>query len=401
MKFHYLLAVAVANALTEIFQKGRYADQVVEKTLRSNPKWGVRDRAFIAENVYDAVRRWRLLWFLAGEAPSFEREKLIRLLGLQLALNGSELPDRPEFAGLETADILAQRAGSAERKIRESIPDWLDERGAAELGEDKWNKELAALNLPAPVVARVNTLKTDRATLQTLLAKEGWETVPTALAPDALVFNRRGAIFKTAAYQGGLFEVQDAGSQLIAPFLSVAPGMRVVDACAGAGGKTLHLAALMQNKGKIIALDTEAWKLEELKKRAARNGVSIIETRVIESPKTIQQLQGFADRLLLDAPCSGLGVLRRNPDAKWKLKPEAVEDVIKLQEQILRDYSTMLQAGGEMVYATCSVLPSENERQAVTFLSAHPTFQLEAQRTLTPAVDGCDGFYMAKLLEKR
>ena len=208
------------------------------------------------------------------------------------------------------------------RKIRESIPDWLDELGEKELGKE-WETELAALNEEAKVVLRVNTIKISRKELKADLEEnENILTEAPAEYPDALILEQRQNIFTRQQFKDGLFEVQDGGSQLIAPFLKPEPGMRVIDACAGGGGKTLHLAALMNNKGRIIAMDTEGWKLDELKKRARRAGVGNIEPRAIESSKTIKRLENSADRLLLDVPCSGLGVIKRNPDAKWKLTPE-------------------------------------------------------------------------------
>ena len=197
-----------------------------------------------------------------------------------------------------------------------------------------------------------------------------------------------------------MFEVQDAASQFIAPFLRVSPGMRVIDACAGAGGKTLHLAAIMKNKGRIIAMDVEAFKLEELQKRAKRAGVNNLEIKHIESSKTIKRLENSADRLLLDVPCSGLGVLKRNPDAKWKLSPEFIENVKELQQHILQDYCSMLKKDGLMVYSTCSVLPSENERQVEKFLERNgDKFELVDQKHIWPT-EGFDGFYMALLRKK-
>ncbi|MCZ8215023.1 MAG: class I SAM-dependent methyltransferase, partial [Cyclobacteriaceae bacterium] len=189
------------------------------------------------------------------------------------------------------------------------------------------------------------------------------------------------------------------GSQAIAPFLQVEPGMRVIDACAGAGGKTLHLAALMQNKGRIISMDTEEWKLTELKLRARRAGVGNVETRVIESTKTIKRMEKMGDRVLLDVPCSGLGVLRRNPDAKWKLSPEFIEKVIDLQKNILHDYSMMVKPGGKLVYSTCSLMPTENEKQVATFLANNPDFTLEEEKHIWPS-EGFDGFYMARVVRK-
>ena len=218
--------------------------------------------------------------------------------------------------------------------------------------------------------------------------------------PDALVLVERKNVFLTQAFKKGLFEVQDASSQLVAPFLDVRPGQKVVDTCAGAGGKTLHLASLMENKGQIIAMDIHAHKLAELKKRAKRDGAHNIETRPIEGTKAIKKLKGKADRVLIDAPCSGLGVLKRNPDSKWKLNPEFIERIKKTQAEILDQYSSMVKSGGKLVYATCSILPSENELQVKAFLKNHSEFTLIKDKKVSPAASGFDGFYMA-LMEKK
>ena len=213
---------------------------------------------------------------------------------------------------------------------------------------------------------------------------------------NALVLKKRQNVIQLEQFQRGMFEVQDAGSQLISPFLKVAEGMCVIDACAGAGGKSLHLAALMQNSGKLIAMDIEPRKLEELKKRAQRANVSIIETKIIDD-KVITNLTASADRLLLDVPCSGIGVLRRNPDAKWKLSLDFIDKIRDTQQQLLQSYSQMLRSGGLMVYATCSILPSENREQVDKFLlSQDGKFELEEERIVMPS-EGFDGFYMARL----
>ena len=400
MKLHKTLVVAVADALTDIFQNDKYADKVIENALRSNAKWGSRDRAFIAETTYDCVRWWRLLSEVSGRkvpTSDFSRGDFLEVVGTFLVLKEKQNSDFPDFKNLKY-DVLAERkAAITERKVLESIPDWLDALGVAELGEEKWAAELNALNLPNSVVLRCNTLKTNVLDLQKKFTAIGFETEKTALNTEGVLLKRRGNVFSTELFKQGLFEVQDAGSQLIAPFLEVEPKMRVVDACAGAGGKSLHLAALMNNKGTLIALDTEGWKLEELKKRARRNGVHVIEARVIESTKTIKRLHNSADRLLLDVPCSGIGVFRRNPDAKWKLHPDFMDNVRQIQAKILADYSKIIKVGGKLVYATCSILPSENELQVQRFLAENPNFKFIAERKVSPAVDGFDGFYMARL----
>lgn len=397
MKLYRNLTEAVIDALRQIFTDNKYADKVIEKILKQNPKWGARDRRFIAETTYDIVR-WHRLFRHATEA---EEGDFWKLLGAWILWKEEELPSWPEFYSLDERHFHnAIRQAAKQVPLRESIPEWLHEAGQAELGS-QWEKELVALNQPAKVVLRVNTLKTTREKLQHHLQQDERivTDAPTAF-PDALLLAERQNIFTRQAFKDGLFEVQDAGSQLIAPFLQVEPGQRVIDACAGGGGKTLHLAALLQNRGRIIAMDTEAWKLDELKKRARRAGATNIETRVIESSKTIKRLAETADRLLLDVPCSGLGVLRRNPDAKWKLTPEFLAKVKEVQQEILQQYSQMVKPGGLFVYSTCSLLPSENEKQVAHFLTAHQnSFELLAEHTQLPSA-GFDGFYMARLRRK-
>jgi 16S rRNA (cytosine967-C5)-methyltransferase len=394
VKLYRNLCEAVVNGLELIFTEKKYADKVIEKILKSNPKWGARDRRFISETIYDIVRWYRLFIELTGA----DEDDYWKLLAVWCLWNKVDFPDWEELKGLNRKKILENYEQlKANRKIRESIPDWLDELGVKELGT-KWEKEIAALNEEAKVVLRVNTIKISREELQKQL--EELENILTDAPldfPDALLLEERQNIFTRQQFKDGLFEVQDGGSQLIAPFLQVKPGMRVIDACAGAGGKTLHLAALMQNKGRIIALDTEEWKLDELKKRGRRAGVANVETRLIESSKTIKRLENSADRLLLDVPCSGLGVLKRNPDAKWKMSLDFIEQVKELQQRILADYSSMVKTGGEMVYSTCSLFPSENEKQVETFLKNQPQhFELLEQKTVLPSA-GFDGFFMARL----
>jgi 16S rRNA (cytosine967-C5)-methyltransferase len=390
VKLYRNLCEAVVQVLEDIFVENRYADKAIEKLLKQNPKWGARDRRFIAETTYDIVRWYRLLLHLCDA----DDHDFWKLLAGWCVWSEIRLPPWPEMRCDEEKFHRRYREVRADRKIVESIPDWLDELGERELGS-KWSDEIHALNEEAKVVLRVNTLKVSRLELQRQLADDD-EILTKAPPdfPDALLLEQRQNIFTRQPFKDGLFEVQDAGSQLIAPFLQVEPGMRVVDACAGGGGKTLHLAALLQNKGRIVAMDTEEWKLNELKKRARRAGVSNIETRWIESSKTIKRQENSADRLLLDVPCSGLGVLKRNPDAKWKLSPEMIEEVKLTQAKILNEYSSILKPGGLMVYATCSILPSENEKQVEKFLADKKEFKLMQQKSLLPS-EGFDGFYMA------
>ena len=400
MRLHRNLVFAVIDGLDKIFNEKEYADKVVEKLLKRDKRWGARDRAFIAETLYEIVRWRRLYTVIAGVNPPYNRDNLWRVFAVWAVLRGHRLPDWKQLEGTPIRRIKGKFDElSKERKYRESIPDWMDELGVKELGEKTWEKEIHALNQQADVILRVNTLKTTKKELKKALAEDHIYTQDLKGYPDALVLEERANVFKTNAFKEGWFEVQDASSQQVAPFLKPEPGMRVVDACAGAGGKTLHLASLMENKGQIIALDIFDNKLKELKRRCRRNGAHNIETRAIDSAKVIKKLHHKADRVLIDAPCSGLGVLRRNPDAKWKLEPEFLDKIKTTQKEILRDYSKMVKEDGLLVYATCSILPSENQDQVNAFLSSEDgkSFQLVKEKKILASDSGYDGFYMALL----
>ena len=393
------LVLAVINSLEHIFREGKYADKIIEQTLKKDPRWGARDRGFIAETTYELVRWKRLYSEVAGIKEHYTNKNVWKMFIAWAVINGYYLPDQwnevseviPEGRIKKKYNELRQN-----RKFKESIPDWMDELGQEELG-DNWTKEIHALNKQAPAVLRVNTLKTTVSNLQNLLQKDGIETITLKDYPEALQLVERKNVFRTQAFQDGFFEMQDASSQLVADFLDVEPGMRVVDACAGAGGKTLHIASKMQNKGLIISMDIYGNKLKELKRRAKRDGAFNIETREITSTKVIKRMQKSADRVLLDAPCSGLGVLKRNPDAKWKLKPEFIDQIKVTQAEILDSYSRMVKVGGQLVYVTCSILPSENEKQVEKFLENHKNFKFIKENKVSPADSGYDGFYMAQM----
>lgn len=390
------LFIGITETLNNVFFHNKYADRELERTLKSNPKWGSKDRGFIAETVYDTVRWKRMIEASMGKNVS--PENLWEFVGTWFLLNDEKLPFWDEFKKLSSKEILKRNHVATDKNfaVRASIPDWLDELGRSELGK-QWEKEVEAMNIPAPTVIRANTLKIERKSLKNELRQERIETEVLSKYPDALQLVEKTNVFRTDAFKNGLFEIQDAGSQLISPYLNVQPGMRVVDACAGAGGKTLHLAALMENKGQIYSLDIHEWKLLELKKRAKRAGAQNIQTKVIDSTKVIKKMENTADRLLIDAPCSGLGVLSRNPDSKWKLSLDFIENIQKEQEKILNDYCKMVKPGGAMVYATCSILPSENQNQVAKFLKNHPEFKLIREKQILPSQSGFDGFYMAYL----
>ncbi len=402
MRMHRNLVEAVLRGLQEIFQDGVYADKAVERLLKSDKRWGSRDRGFVAETVYEIVRWKRLYAEIAEVREPFSREDWFRIFAVWAVLRGHDLPTWKEFTDTPQRRIKGRfDTLKKTRKVRESIPDWLDELGEKSLGTPLWEAELAALNQPAPVVLRTNTLKTTRAALAEALQAEGFASSPLPDYPDALQLAERGNVFATRAFAEGWFEVQDASSQLVAPLLGAEPGMRVIDCCAGAGGKTLHLAALMQNKGQLLAMDIYGNKLHELKRRARRAGAFNIETRPLDNPKILKRLQAKADRVLIDAPCTGLGVLRRNPDAKWKLQPEFVNTVCDTQAELLQRYSKLLKPGGRMVYATCSILPQENNRQVAGFLASEAggEFRLLEEHQIAASKSGYDGFYLA-LIER-
>lgn len=403
MRLHRNLCFATIDGLMKIFNEGEYADKVIQQLLKRDKRWGSRDRAFVAETTYDIVRWKRLYAEIAEVKEPFDRDNLWRMFAVWATLKGISLPDWKYFEGTPTRKIKGRFDELSKiRKFSESIPDWMDVLGVKELGESQWTKEIHALNQQADVILRVNTLKTTKEKLQAELFDLDIETEFIKGYPNALKLKERANVFQTEAFKNGFFEVQDASSQLVAEFLNVKPGMRVVDTCAGAGGKTLHLAAIMENKGQIIALDIYANKLQELKRRAKRDGAHNIEPRHIDSTKVIKKLYDKADRVLIDAPCSGLGVLRRNPDAKWKLEAEFLDKIRGTQQEILQQYSRMVKSGGQMVYATCSVLPSENQDQVKTFLASDlgKDFKFVEDKKILAHESGFDGFYMA-LLEKK
>jgi 16S rRNA (cytosine967-C5)-methyltransferase len=403
MRLYRNLTFAVIESIKDIFNERVYADKAVEKALQRDKRWGARDRKFVAETIYDIVRWNRLYAEIAKVKVPYNEDNLWRLFTVWCVLRGIPLPDWNQIEDVPVLRIKTKfEKLSKIRKYRESIPDWMDELGVLELGETLWTKEIAALNKQADVVLRTNTLNVTKDVLQRKLKAETIATEIIPSYPDALKLVKRANVFTTETFKQGLFEVQDASSQLVAAYLDVLPGMKVVDACAGAGGKTLHLASLMQNKGQIIAMDIYESKLKKLKIRARRNKAYNIDLRVIDSTKVIKKMHEKADRVLIDAPCSGLGVLRRNPDSKWKLQPEFIEQIKQTQQEVLQNYSKMVKSGGKMVYATCSILPSENRQQIDFFLTsdAGQSFTFVKENNVFAYQSGFDGFYMA-LLEKK
>ena len=396
---HRNLLIGIHDALEEtFFQDKKYADKVLERLLKAHKKWGSADRQVVSEIFYDIVRWKKRLEYYMGEGT--KPSNIYNLILAYLLWKKVKYKKFDEFDGIKTGGILSKldKKTFPTKAIEHSVPDWLAGLFEKELGA-KWEKEMSALNEQAPVILRANSLKISAENLVEILKEEGVNSFVLRGYPDAVQLEEKKNVFLTSVFKEGFCEVQDASSQKIAELLDVKEGMRVVDACAGAGGKTLHIAALMKNKGQIIALDIYEWKLAELKRRAKRAGAFNIETRFIEDNKVIKRLHNTADRLLIDAPCSGLGVLKRNPDSKWKIDEDFINRIKTEQENILQNYSKILKKGGKMVYATCSILPSENGEQVRKFLAENTEFALVKEENIMPS-DGYDGFYMA-LIERK
>lgn len=394
MKMHRLLAEAASGIAKSVFREHRVLDHELATAFEENPKWGKRDRSFIAETVFEVARWRRALGFLV------ESEETTALCAAQWVRMGFEIPEWWTYNGRTAEEMREREALLADqpRAVRESIPDWLDALGVEELGEEAWAKELAALNERAPVFLRVNTLRGTRAAAVEWLASFNIVATPVDGLPDALVLAPGKSLPKTLRLDGRV-EIQDAGSQMIAPLVDPQPGERIIDACSGAGGKSLHLAALMKADGRVFGMDVDSKKLAELERRAKRaNANKCISVKTI-SAATTKDFAEIADRLLIDAPCSGLGTLKRQPDLKWRLKPAALERVRGIQKQLLTEYTAMLKPGGRLVYATCSILPSEN-RAAVDHLLAQGGFTLVEESPVSPAATGWDGFYAAALVKE-
>lgn len=387
LRLHRHLAEACILTLEEVFSGQAAADRAVGTALGSHPKWGARDRAFFAETVYETVRWRRRLEYLSG------MEEARVLAAAHWRLRGYARPEWADWPDLAD-DTLEERKASlaaAPRAVRESLSDELDGLGSSTLGSI-WEREIAALNQPAPVFLRIHPLITTLEKAARTLAEAGVVAVPVPGAPLALRVES-GRVSPRLA-QTGEFEIQDAGSQQVAPFLQAGPGQTVLDVCAGAGGKTLHLAALMQNRGELHAFDTAPNKLKTLRIRADRAGVKLKTHDA--APDVLGRFFGEADRVLVDAPCTGTGTLRRHPDLKYRFTRESLVETAALQRLILTRAARTVRPGGKLVYATCSLLPAENEEQAAWFAAEHPAFVFEEERRISPAATGWDGFYMAR-----
>lgn len=391
-KVHGPIFDGLVHTLEVIFSQGHHADKVIERAFKANRRWGSRDRKIFAESVYEIVRWKRSLEAiylqLGGEAEnSYENWAEIWFAAFQ---DEHELTSRWS----ERRGEILKTYKNLSPGEKESFPDWMVEIFESQFGP-KLNSVLKSLNDKPPVFLRVNLLKTTALALAQDLEAQGF--LVKVVGDETLVLIERKSVFSSESFQKGHFEIQDLSSQRVTDRLDPKPGEFVIDACAGAGGKSLHIASRMKNKGRILSLDIQEKKLLELKKRVRRAGIDNLEAKWIESSKTIKRMKGKADRLLLDVPCTGVGVLRRNPDAKWKLSLEKLRELEGIQAEILSQYSEMLKPGGLLVYSTCSIFRSENEDQVKKFLSQNDKFELLGEETLLPEDGGGDGFYIAWL----
>ena len=452
---------AAIDILAAIEEGGRPADDLAADYFRRRRYIGAKDRTQIATHVYGVLRhRATIDWWIArassgrcaGRDPlvgapgggsmgprlrgeprlNIARSRLIGALALldkwpveEVALSFDGGRFRP--AALMPAEQRLARALAGRtlthpempRAVASDIPDWLEPPLAALYGR-RLEDEMAALNAPAPFDLRVNALKGDREGARRALAAENIAVEPTPWSPLGLRLKQRAPLAGTAAFKDGLVEVQDEGSQVPALLVDARPGMRVVDFCAGAGGKTLALAAQMHNRGKLVACDTASWRLDRAGQRLRRAGINNVERRVLTSERDpwVKHHAASFDRVLVDAPCLGIGSWRRNPDAKWRASPQDLAELVERQRDILASAARLVKPGGRLAYVTCSLLREENEGQAEAFLAAHPDFALyPAARAwaetiggaspgggdclrLTPARHGTDGFFVA-LFERK
>ena len=407
------LVEAAIAALTALLPFRQPADAVLSRFFRDRPRLGGRDRAFIAEACYGALRHLRSLEHLAGGRQPR------RLLLAWLARHGGR--NLREFEALTAKDELAwlrqvKGADSAALTpaVRLDLPDWLHARLRAIHG-DRLEPLATALNRPAPLDLRVNTLRASRDAVRERLLADGIVAEPTPWSPWGLRLKDKPALSRHPLFLEGVIEVQDEGSQLLSLLTEARRGEMVCDYCAGAGGKTLALGAMMNNTGRLYAFDVSDRRLARLKPRLARSGLSNVHPQLLagERDSRIKRLAGKFDRVLVDAPCSGLGTLRRNPDLKWRQTPQTVAELTHEQAVILAVAAGLVKPGGRLVYATCSLLPEENEDIVAAFLADRTEYRLllagpilTAQRIdlamgdvlrLDPALHDTDGFYAAVL----
>lgn len=415
MKLHRFLIGQAETLLTEVLTFEYAADATVSRFFRAHPKLGHAERGVIAEAVFAVLRR-RLEFANLAESGTGAPARRLLLLGLMQTVGRSALTSVVEPAEREWLERIARiDPASLPARARLNLPEWIADALRARFGDAELEQLAAALNYPAPLDLRVNLLKSDRDTVLGALADAGIDAGEMPFSPEGVRLAGKPALTRLKAFQDGWFEVQDEGSQLLSHLVAPRRGEMVVDFCAGAGGKTLALGALMRSSGRLYAFDVSERRLAKFKPRMARSGLSNVHPIVIDSENDvkIRRLAGKIDRVLVDAPCSGLGTLRRNPDLKWRQSPESVAELNLKQASILAAAARLVKPAGRLVYATCSLLPAENEAIVEAFLAAHPEFVqcdasaiLAAQKieldtgatlNLLPHRHGTDGFFAAVL----
>jgi len=414
MKISSKMIQGAAVMTAELLKFAQPADAALSAYFRAQ-KTGSRERAFIAETAYAVLRRRRWLTRVAGADANPGQLALAALVRIQ-GLNQRQLEEA--LAPDEMAWVVALKAKpEPELTLAEQadLPDWLSERLLARMSAEDMLALARGLNRPAPLDLRVNELKAKREEVVAQLESEGIAAEPCRYAPAGVRLKTKPALARHPLYLEGKVEVQDEGSQLLGHLLAPKRGEMVVDFCAGAGGKTLLLGAMMRSTGRLYAFDVSDKRLAKLKPRVARSGLSNVHPACIsgENDQRVKRLAGKIDRVLVDAPCSGLGTLRRNPDLKWRQTPESIAELTRKQTDILGSASRLVKPGGRLVYATCSILGEENEGIVDAFLAAHADFRrLSAAEVLAkqgialdcgedmrllPHVHGTDGFYAAVL----
>lgn len=405
------------DAVTELQEGSGPADARLSAYFRNNRKLGMQDRAFIADTVYALLRRRRLLEYLApGASP---RRLVLACLVRINGINPRELEPflrKPEVEWLR--ELKAKPADNLPMAVQAELPDWLWDKLVEQYGEQQALTLARSLQQQAPLDLRVNRLSGQREAVLALFAKEGIAALPTPYSPDGVRLKEKIALNKHVLFTKGVVEVQDEGSQLLAALVAPRRGEMVADFCAGAGGKTLALGALMANSGRLYAFDVSERRLANLRPRLARSGLSNLHPQLIanERDQKLKRLAQKFDRVLVDAPCSGLGTLRRNPDLKWRQSELDIAELASKQAGILEAAAKLVKPGGRLVYATCSLLREENQAVVEEFLARHSEFvqgnasevlaqhkiALDTGETLQllPHVHGTDGFFAAVLERK-
>ncbi|MGA1030552.1 MAG: RsmB/NOP family class I SAM-dependent RNA methyltransferase [Flavobacteriaceae bacterium] len=395
------MAQGVLLGLQRILEEQQPARVVLPQLYKKHRQWGSRDRKTVGEMLFDLLR-WKDRYAYSASTNPDNPYYYWHLIGVWSVLKNGELPPWEEVQNLRAETILALfEKSKAVPTLCHSFPEWMTKLGSQTYGEQEWQLEMEALNQTPTLTIRINSLKTTLEKLQqALLEDHNIVTHQIENYPDALVVAKTQKLEPLALFKEGHFEIQDANSQKVTAFCEVLPGQKVLDACCGAGGKSLHLATLMKNQGQLLASDIRAHKLDQLVMRANRNGIKNIQVAAADALP--ESWLNNTDVVLIDAPCSGSGVIRRSPETKWLLNPKKVTQLSQLQANLLQEKAQFVKPNGSLVYATCSLLKEENQDQIKSFLASSngQAFALEKECLLMVHQTKFDGFYMARLRKK-